>query len=107
MLLARFVPVVRTITPVVARASGMRYRAFTSYNVLGGLAWGLIVPLLGYFLGSIPFVRAHIESILIAVVVLSVLPLIVSYLRGRQRRGQLRRVESVDYRTEFAEDVAS
>ena len=83
----------------------MRYRTFTSYNVLGGLAWGLIVPLLGYFLGGIPFVRAHIESILIAVVVLSVMPLIIGYLRGQQRRGQLRRIESADHRPEFAENV--
>jgi membrane-associated protein len=105
VLLARFVPVVRTITPVMAGASGMRYRTFTAYNVLGGLAWGLIVPLLGYFLGGIPFVRAHIESVLIAVVVLSVLPLIVSHLRGRQRRGQMRTIESTDHTPEFAEDA--
>jgi membrane-associated protein len=105
VLLARFVPVVRTITPVMAGASGMRYRTFTSYNVLGGMAWGLIVPLLGYFLGGIPFVRAHIESILIAVVAISVLPLVIGYLRGRQRRGQMQRIETAHHRTEYAEDA--
>ncbi len=93
VLLARFVPVVRTVTPVMAGASGMRYRDFTVYNVLGGLAWGIAVPLLGYFLGGIAFVRAHIEMIIIAVVVLSILPLIVSFLRERHRRSRRRRTE--------------
>jgi membrane-associated protein len=90
VLLARFVPVVRTVTPVMAGASGMRYRDFTTYNILGGLVWGLTVPLLGYFLGGIPFVRAHIEIILMGVVLISVLPLIVNYVRARRRRGQQR-----------------
>jgi membrane-associated protein len=83
----------------------MRYRRFASYNVLGGVAWGLIVPMLGYNLGGIPFVRAHIESILMAVVVLSVLPLIVSSLRGQQRRGQMQRIEVCWTENEFAEEL--
>lgn len=86
VLLARFVPVVRTLTPVMAGASGMNYRVFTTYNVIGGLVWGLVVPTLGYLLGGIPFVRAHIELILIGVVVLSILPLVVNYWRARRRR---------------------
>jgi membrane-associated protein len=86
VLLARFVPVVRTLAPVMAGASGMNYRAFTAYNVLGGLAWGIIVPLLGYMLGGLPFVRAHIELILIGVVVLSILPLVINYLKARNQR---------------------
>lgn len=86
VVLARFVPVVRTITPVMAGASNMRYRDFTVYNVVGGLLWGVLVPTLGYLLGGIPFVRAHIEIILLAVVVISVLPLVVNYLRSRRRQ---------------------
>ena len=82
VVLARFVPVVRTVAPVMAGAAGMRYRDFTIYNIIGGLAWGLLVPLLGFFLGGIDFVRAHIELILIGVVLLSVAPLIVNYLRA-------------------------
>lgn len=83
VVLARFVPVVRTIAPVMAGASGMKYRTFTVYNIIGGLAWGVGVPVLGYLLGGIPFVRNHIEIILIAVVVLSVLPLAINYGRAR------------------------
>ena len=87
VVLARFVPVVRTLAPVMAGASGMKYRTFLLYNVIGALAWGVGVPLLGYLLGGIPFVRNHIEIIVIAVVVLSVLPIAVNYLRGRSRTG--------------------
>jgi membrane-associated protein len=86
VLLARFIPVMRTLAPVMAGASGMNKRAFTKYNVVGGVAWGAVVPLLGYLLGGIGFVRAHIELILIGVVVLSMLPLLVSYLNARNRR---------------------
>ncbi|NMM82925.1 hypothetical protein B2J88_00830 [Rhodococcus sp. SRB_17] len=80
IVLARFVPVVRTITPVLAGASGMPYRTFLTYNIIGGVLWGVTVPVLGYLLGGIDFVRAHIEIILIAVVVISVLPMAVNYL---------------------------
>jgi membrane-associated protein len=87
ILLARFVPVARTIAPVMAGASGMRYRTFAVYNVVGGIAWGVGVPVLGYLLGGIAFVRGHIEVILIAVVLVSILPLLINGLRAR-RRGQ-------------------
>nr|WP_322000375.1 DedA family protein [Rhodococcus qingshengii] len=82
VVLARFVPVIRTITPVMAGTSRMPYRTFLTYNVIGGLAWGVLVPVLGYMLGGIEFVRAHIEIILITVVVVSILPIAVNYLRS-------------------------
>ena len=82
VVLARFVPVIRTITPVMAGTSRMPYRTFLTYNVIGGLAWGVLVPVLGYMLGGIEFVRAHIEIILIAVVVVTILPIAVNYLRS-------------------------
>jgi membrane-associated protein len=87
VLLARFAAVIRSITPVLAGASGMRYRQFTIYNVIGGLLWGLLVPVLGYLMGGIPVVRSHIELILIGVVTLSVSPLLINYLRSRRAVG--------------------
>jgi membrane-associated protein len=84
LVLARFVPVVRTFTPIVAGVSHMNYRTFVVYNAVGGFLWGAGVTLLGYFLGQIDFVKAHIELILIAVVVLSVVPLIIEFLRTRR-----------------------
>ena len=88
VVLARFVPVIRTVVPVMAGAAGMRYREFARYNVIGGVAWGMIVPILGYWLGGIEFVRAHIELILMAVVLLSVAPLIANYTRVALRKGR-------------------
>lgn len=83
VLLARFIPVVRTLTPTLAGASGMRYRTFTTYNVVGDLLWGAGVTLLGHTLGQVPFVRMHIELILIGIVAVSVAPAVVSVLRSR------------------------
>ncbi len=86
IVLAQFVPIVRTFTPVVAGVSRMRYRTFVTYNVVGAVLWGTGVTLLGYFLGRIPFVREHIEAILIGIVALSVLPIVVELSRSRSRR---------------------
>ncbi len=83
IVLARFVPIVRTFTPIVAGVSRMNYRTFVVYNVLGGILWGTGVTVLGYFLGQIPFVKANIEFILIAIVGLSVLPIVFELLRAR------------------------
>ena len=84
LILARFVPIVRTFTPIVAGASRMRYRTFIFYNVIGGIGWGTGVTTLGYFLGQVPFVRDHIELILIGIVAVSVAPLAVRWLRHRR-----------------------
>ncbi|WP_116076304.1 DedA family protein [Asanoa ferruginea] len=86
IVLARFVPVVRTFTPIVAGASRMPYRTFVWFNILGGVLWGSGVTILGYFLGQIAFVHAHIELILIGVVVVSLIPIGVELLRARRRR---------------------
>jgi membrane-associated protein len=85
IVLARFVPIVRTFTPIVAGASHMRYRTFLVYNVVGGTLWGCGVTILGYFLGQIAFVKNNIEFILIGIVVVSVVPVAIELLRGRRR----------------------
>ncbi|MEU8295988.1 VTT domain-containing protein [Micromonospora sp. NPDC048909] len=83
IVLARFVPIVRTFTPIVAGVSRMNYRTFVIYNVIGGVLWGTGVTVLGYFLGQIPFVKEHIELILIAIVAISVVPIAIELLRAR------------------------
>ena len=85
IVLARFVPIVRTFTPVVAGVSRMHYRTFVTYNILGGTLWGIGVTVLGYFLGQISFVKSNIEFILIAIVLVSVLPIGIQFLRARRR----------------------
>ncbi|MFE4609020.1 DedA family protein [Streptomyces niveus] len=84
IVLARFVPIVRTFTPVIAGVGAMRYRTFVVFNVIGGTLWGVGVTVLGYFLGQIDFVKANIELILIAIVVVSLLPIVIEYARARR-----------------------
>jgi membrane-associated protein len=90
IVLARFVPIVRTFTPIVAGASGMHYRTFLRYNVVGGVLWACGVTILGYFLGQIAFVRDNIEFILVGIVVVSVIPVAIEFLRSRRRRAAAR-----------------
>ncbi|MBF6416194.1 VTT domain-containing protein [Nocardia cyriacigeorgica] len=77
IVLARFVPIVRTFAPVVAGASGMRYPVFALYNVVGGVLWGAGVTYLGYLLGQIAVVRDNIDLIFLLIVAVSVLPIVI------------------------------
>jgi len=86
IILARFVPVVRTFTPVLAGVSSMRYPVFLGYDIVGGIAWGGGVTVLGYFLGSVPFVKEHVELMILLIVFLSVLPAVISVGRGVMAR---------------------
>jgi membrane-associated protein len=85
LVLARFVPVVRTFTPIIAGVSRMEYRTFVTYNLIGGTLWGAGVTLLGFWLGQIAFVNKNIELILVAIVLISVVPIGIEYLRARAK----------------------
>ncbi|MGW2567668.1 DedA family protein [Streptomyces sp. NPDC001537] len=85
LVLARFVPVVRTFTPIIAGVSGMKYRSFVVFNIIGGVLWGAGVTLLGSWLGKIEFVNKNIEAILILIVLVSVIPIIIEFLRARSK----------------------
>jgi membrane-associated protein len=90
IIIARFMPILRTFVPVVAGVAQMTYRAFASFNVIGAAAWVLSMTLLGYFLGSFAErsgfpLEKHIEKVIIIVVFLSVLPGLIEYLRHRAR----------------------
>ncbi|WP_069813159.1 DedA family protein [Streptomyces sp. TP-A0874] len=88
LVLARFVPIVRTFTPIIAGVSRMNYRSFVVFNCVGGLLWGAGVTLLGAALGQVDFVHEHIELILVGIVLLSVVPILVEYLRARGKSGK-------------------
>ncbi|PNG98338.1 DedA family protein [Streptomyces malaysiensis] len=83
LILARFVPIVRTFTPIIAGVSRMNYRSFIIFNVIGGVLWGTGVTLLGAALGKVDFVHQHIELMLIAIVLLSIVPIVIEFLRAR------------------------
>lgn len=82
VVIARFVPIVRTFTPVMAGVAKMNYRIFLTYNIIGGIGWGVGVTLLGYFLGQVDFIRANIEVIILGIVGLSVLPIAFELTRA-------------------------
>ncbi|MEV5642174.1 VTT domain-containing protein [Streptomyces flaveolus] len=86
IVLARFVPIVRTFAPIVAGAGRMKYRTFLTYNVIGGVAWGTGVTLAGYWLGQIEFIRTNVEAILVLIVVVSVVPIAIEFLRERGKK---------------------
>lgn len=86
IVLARFVPIVRTFAPVVAGAAGMRYRSFLTFNLLGALLWAAGITSLGHVLGQVAFIRANIEYAIVAVVVLSLAPVAIELLRKRNER---------------------
>lgn len=90
IILARFVPIVRTFITVAAGAGRMNYRKYTTYTVIGGVLWGTGVTVLGYYLGQIDFVRENIEYILVGIVLASVVPITVELLRRRSRSRDLR-----------------
>ncbi|MFD5037811.1 DedA family protein [Streptomyces sp. NPDC058377] len=85
LVLARFVPIVRTFTPIIAGVSRMNYRSFITFNIIGGVLWGVGVTLLGAALGKIDFVHQNIEMILILIVLISVVPIAIEFLRARSR----------------------
>ena len=85
VILARFVPVVRTFAPVVAGVGDMHYRTFVRYNIVGGLVWGAGIPLLGFFLGQIDVVKNNIEIAILAIVFVSLLPVILEFVKHRRQ----------------------
>ncbi len=83
IVLARFVPVVRTFAPIVAGVGSMRYRVFLTYNILGGFLWAVGVTMLGYFLGEITWVQKNLEIAILGIVGLSILPIVFEVARAR------------------------
>jgi membrane-associated protein len=84
IILARFIPIVRTFITVMAGVGRMDYRTYVIYSTVGGIIWGTGVTLLGYFLGNVPVVANNIEAILIGVVLLSVVPIVFEYVRHKR-----------------------
>ena len=87
IILARFVPIVRTFAPFVAGIGSMTYGTFLAYNVIGGVAWVGICLAAGYFFGNIPVVKANFSLVVLAIVLVSTLPIVIEGLRARRRAG--------------------
>ena len=85
IVLARFVPIVRTFAPFVAGVGGMNYARFLAYNVIGAVVWVVLFTLAGYFFGNIPAVRANFTLVIFAIIGVSLIPMVVEFLRARRR----------------------
>ena len=86
IIIARFVPIIRTFAPFVAGIGKMTYWKFISYNVIGGVGWVAVFVFAGYFFGSIPLVKRHFTIIIFAIILISMIPGIVEFIRHRRKK---------------------
>jgi membrane-associated protein len=85
IIIARFIPIIRTFAPFVAGIGSMTYKRFITYNILGGIGWIVTFVLGGYFFGNIPLVKNNFGLIILAIIFISVLPAIIEYLHQRRQ----------------------
>lgn len=83
IILARFVPIVRTFAPFVAGMGNMNYRRFISYNIFGGIFWVSLFCFLGYFVGNLPWVQNNLKLLIVVIIVVSIIPGVVEYFRNK------------------------
>ncbi|NSB13060.1 DedA family protein [Clostridium beijerinckii] len=86
IIFARFIPIVRTLAPFVAGIGKMQYRHFISFNAIGGMLWVLVVSALGFFFGNIPVVKKNFEFVIIAIIFISIVPVIIEFLRSKMKK---------------------
>ena len=86
IIIARFVPIIRTFAPFVAGIGRMSYLKFISYNVIGGVGWVAIFTFGGYFFGNIPFVKNNFSIVIIAIILISLVPAVLEFLKHRKKR---------------------
>ncbi len=86
IVIARFVPIVRTLAPFVAGISKMHYGTFIKYNFIGGTIWVFGITLAGYFLGTIPFIKNNFEIVVMAIIVFSLVPIIIEFVKEKMKK---------------------
>ena len=88
IILARFVPIIRTFTPFVAGLGRMTYRVYLPFDLIGGLVWVSFFVFGGYFFGNMPWVKTHFHIVILAIVVLSLVPMVVEFVRYKRTAGE-------------------
>lgn len=84
IILARFVPIIRTFAPFVAGVGSMNYQKFIIYNIIGGVMWVLVFTLLGYFFGTMPVIRQNFHYIVFVIIGLSIVPIVYEYMQYKR-----------------------
>lgn len=84
--IARFIPIIRTFAPFVAGAGKMPYQKFLTYNVIGGTAWVTLLFGIGYFFGNISYVKTHFSLVIIAIIIISVIPAVVTFIGNKSKK---------------------
>lgn len=86
IVLARFVPIVRTFAPILAGIGTMSYKTFISYNIIGGILWVMSITLAGYFLGTIfPGIAQHLDLVIVCIIALSLIPFVIEYIKEKRK----------------------
>lgn len=88
IIIARFVPIIRTFAPFVAGIGAMNYTRFIVYNIIGGVAWVATFVFAGYWFGGLPQVKENIHWVLAAIIVISVLPMVIEFIRARRKKAE-------------------
>lgn len=88
IVIGRFVPIIRTFVPFVAGFGRMKYFNFIKYNIIGGFLWVTTFTILGYFFGNIPIVQKHFSLVVIAIIIISVIPAIVTFIKGLKEKNK-------------------
>jgi membrane-associated protein len=86
IILARFVPIIRTFAPFVAGMGKMQYSYFVAYNIIGGIAWVCIFTYAGYLFGGLEFVQKNLKILIVAIIIISILPAIIEIIRNKQKK---------------------
>jgi membrane-associated protein len=86
IIMARFVPIIRTIAPFVAGAGSMKYRNYILNCILGAILWVVGLTLMGFIFGNIPIVKTNFEKVIIAIILISVLPMVIGFVKGRSKK---------------------
>jgi len=88
IIMARFVPIVRTFSPFVAGIAEMKYRKFLSFDILGGIIWIGSLTIAGYYLGQIEWIRNNIEKVALGIIFISVLPIIIEFIKAKRAKSK-------------------
>ncbi len=86
IIIARFVPIIRTFAPFVAGVASMSYKWFITYNIMGGLLWTTLFVFMGYFFGNLPFVKSNFSLVIVAIIFISLLPPVFEYIQNQREK---------------------